>query len=230
MALTAATRIVHGTCHHDCPDSCGWTVDGRGRGRRQAPRPRRPPVQRRRAVPEGQPLPRSRVQPRPDPAPAAARRAEGRGRSSSRSRGTTRWPRSPTRLHAVIDARGPEAILPYSDAGNQSLLSMMGMDGRFFHALGASRVDPGDLRADRRPRRADDERQRPRPRPARAAPQQADPDLGLQHPPHQPPPLADDRGRARRRRQGRRDRSDPHAHRRGRRRVRAAAARAPTSP
>jgi anaerobic selenocysteine-containing dehydrogenase len=26
------TRIVHGTCHHDCPDSCGWqvTVDGTG--------------------------------------------------------------------------------------------------------------------------------------------------------------------------------------------------------
>src|SRR4026207_1405384 len=19
-------RTVHGTCHHDCPDSCGWTV------------------------------------------------------------------------------------------------------------------------------------------------------------------------------------------------------------
>jgi len=21
-----ATRTVNGTCHHDCPDSCGWTV------------------------------------------------------------------------------------------------------------------------------------------------------------------------------------------------------------
>ena len=20
------TATVHGTCHHDCPDSCGWTV------------------------------------------------------------------------------------------------------------------------------------------------------------------------------------------------------------
>ena len=87
---------IHGTCHHDCPDSCGWTVDRRGRGRGQAARARRPPVQRRRAVPEGQPLPRPRVQPRPDPAPAASRRAEGRRASSSRSRGTTRSPRSPT--------------------------------------------------------------------------------------------------------------------------------------
>ena len=27
-----STRTVNGTCHHDCPDSCGWTVtveDGR---------------------------------------------------------------------------------------------------------------------------------------------------------------------------------------------------------
>ncbi|MFZ9015712.1 MAG: molybdopterin oxidoreductase family protein, partial [Ilumatobacteraceae bacterium] len=22
----ATTTTVHGTCHHDCPDSCGWTV------------------------------------------------------------------------------------------------------------------------------------------------------------------------------------------------------------
>ncbi|MET0461486.1 MAG: molybdopterin-dependent oxidoreductase, partial [Ilumatobacteraceae bacterium] len=44
------------------------------------------------------------------------------------------------RFHAVIERHGPEAILPYSDAGNQSLLSMMGMDGRFFHHLGASRL------------------------------------------------------------------------------------------
>jgi anaerobic selenocysteine-containing dehydrogenase len=44
------------------------------------------------------------------------------------------------RLHEVIAGRGPEAILPFSDAGNQSLLSVMGLDGRFFHALGASRL------------------------------------------------------------------------------------------
>ena len=27
-----ATRTVNGSCHHDCPDTCGWTVtveDGR---------------------------------------------------------------------------------------------------------------------------------------------------------------------------------------------------------
>ncbi|MGI9051678.1 MAG: molybdopterin-containing oxidoreductase family protein, partial [Ilumatobacteraceae bacterium] len=46
-----------------------------------------------------------------------------------------------TRLRAVIDDHGAEAILPFSDAGNQSLLAIMGMDGRFFHHLGASLLD-----------------------------------------------------------------------------------------
>jgi len=43
-------------------------------------------------------------------------------------------------LHRVIDAYGAEAVVPFSDAGNQSLLSVMGLDGRFFQHLGASRL------------------------------------------------------------------------------------------
>ena len=31
-------------------------------------------------------------------------------------------------------------MLPYSSAGNQSLLSLIGLDGRFFHHMGATRV------------------------------------------------------------------------------------------
>ena len=45
------------------------------------------------------------------------------------------------RLHGVIAAHGPEAVLPFSDAGNQSLLSMMGLSGRFFGHMGASLID-----------------------------------------------------------------------------------------
>jgi anaerobic selenocysteine-containing dehydrogenase len=44
------------------------------------------------------------------------------------------------RFRAVIAAHGPEAILPYSYAGNMGLLSYGSMDRRFFHALGASRL------------------------------------------------------------------------------------------
>jgi anaerobic selenocysteine-containing dehydrogenase len=43
-----------------------------------------------------------------------------------------------TRFRGVIAAHGPEAILPYSYAGNMGLLSYASMDRRFFHALGAS--------------------------------------------------------------------------------------------
>jgi anaerobic selenocysteine-containing dehydrogenase len=45
------------------------------------------------------------------------------------------------RLHDVIDTHGAEAVLPFSDAGNQSLLSMMGLSARFFGVMGASRID-----------------------------------------------------------------------------------------
>ena len=36
---------------------------------------------------------------------------------------------------------GPEAILPYSYAGTMGYLNGSGMDRRFFHRLGASRLD-----------------------------------------------------------------------------------------
>ncbi len=45
------------------------------------------------------------------------------------------------RLRAVAAAHGPQAILPYSYAGNMGLLSYGSMDRRFFHALGASLLD-----------------------------------------------------------------------------------------
>src|ERR1700728_4022849 len=45
------------------------------------------------------------------------------------------------RLRDVADAHGPEAILPYSYAGTMGLLNGGGMDRRFFHRLGASRLD-----------------------------------------------------------------------------------------
>jgi len=46
-----------------------------------------------------------------------------------------------SRFREVIGRHGPQAILPYSYAGNMGLLSYGSMDRRFFHALGASRLD-----------------------------------------------------------------------------------------
>lgn len=45
------------------------------------------------------------------------------------------------RLQEIANIDGPEAILPYSYAGTMGLLNGSGMDRRFFHRLGASRLD-----------------------------------------------------------------------------------------
>src|SRR5262249_48518490 len=45
------------------------------------------------------------------------------------------------RLSAVAAEFGPESVLPYSYAGTMGLLNGAGMDRRFFHRLGASRLD-----------------------------------------------------------------------------------------
>lgn len=47
---------------------------------------------------------------------------------------TSRW-------KELIHMDGPDSILPYSFYGNMGLLSAEGMDRRFFHRLGASRLD-----------------------------------------------------------------------------------------
>ena len=46
-----------------------------------------------------------------------------------------------SRFRAVIDVHGPQAILPYSYAGNMGLLSYGSMDRRFFGALGATLLE-----------------------------------------------------------------------------------------
>ncbi len=45
------------------------------------------------------------------------------------------------RLQAIAAQFGPESVLPYSYAGTMGLLNGSGMDRRFFHRLGASRLD-----------------------------------------------------------------------------------------
>jgi anaerobic selenocysteine-containing dehydrogenase len=44
-------------------------------------------------------------------------------------------------LEGAVEKHGPESILPYSYAGTMGLLQGSGMDRRFFHRLGASRLN-----------------------------------------------------------------------------------------
>jgi anaerobic selenocysteine-containing dehydrogenase len=139
-----ATSTVHGTCHHDCPDSCGWTVTV---DHETGPAP---VAVRLRGNPEhpysaGELCPKvNRFLDRvysPDRLRHPLRRVgpKGEGRFERIT-----WDDALTeiasRLHAVITEYGGEAVLPYSDAGNQSVLAMMGLSGRFFGHMGASNL------------------------------------------------------------------------------------------
>ncbi len=150
-AAEGVRRTIHGTCHHDCPDSCGWTVtvdhpatdgaDGAGPA---------PVAVKLRGNPDhpysaGELCPKvNRFLDRvysPDRVLHPLRRSgpKGSGRFEPIS-----WDEAlaeiATRLRDVIDTHGAEAVLPFSDAGNQSLLAVMGLSGRFFGHLGASRL------------------------------------------------------------------------------------------
>lgn len=134
-----STGVVNGTCHHDCPDSCGWQVtvtDGvavKLRGNKDHP------------YSQGELCPKvNRFLDRvysPDRILTPLRRTGPKGSGQyepiSCDDGLAIVAGN---LHRVIDTYGAEAVYPYSSAGNQSLLSLMGLDGRFFHHMGASRV------------------------------------------------------------------------------------------
>ncbi|MGB0112198.1 MAG: molybdopterin-dependent oxidoreductase [Ilumatobacteraceae bacterium] len=134
-----ATQTVNGTCHHDCPDSCGWTVtvdDGvavKLRGNPEHPYSAGelcPKVNRfvdRVYDPNRLLYPLRRVGPK----------GSGEFERVSWDDALTEIG---TRLRAIIDEHGAESVLPFSDAGNQSLLSMMGLSGRFFGHMGASNL------------------------------------------------------------------------------------------
>lgn len=135
----AATRTVRAACPHDCPDTCALrvTVEG-GRAVRVQGDPDHPPTAgvlctkvsrytERTYHPERLLHPRKRV----------GRKGEGRFERIS-------WDEAlatvASRLKAVA-ARDPQAIVPYSYAGTMGLLQGEAMAGRFFHRLGASRLD-----------------------------------------------------------------------------------------
>lgn len=133
-------HVVRGACPHDCPDTCATLVtveDGRAveiRGN-----PDHPPTQGVLCTKVARYLERTYS---PDRLLHPMRRIGAKGEGRFERIG---WDEAleliATRLHDIAVRHGPEAILPYSYAGNMGLLQYMSMDRRFFHALGASRLD-----------------------------------------------------------------------------------------
>ena len=136
-----ALRTVLGTCHHDCPDTCGWvaTVDDEtGRAVKLRGNPAHP-------YSRGELCPKvNRFLDRvysPDriltPLVRVGPKGEGRGFEPAT------WERAlaltAERLLAVRAEYGGEAIWPYGSAGTQGLVQMSSLDRRLFAKLGSTR-------------------------------------------------------------------------------------------
>ena len=101
------------------------------------------------------------------------------------------------RLAAMPQEYGPESILPYSYGGTMGLLNGAGMDRRFFHRLGASRLDRTICSARRGGAGCRRRERLPLLDRARAVPRrQADHRVGRKHSRNQRSPVAFHRGGA----------------------------------
>ena len=134
----AETR--HSVCALDCPDTCSLLLNvHQGQGSRLRGDPEHPVTRGFLCGKVARYLDR---QYSPDRLLYPMRRtaAKGAGRFSRIS-----WDDAlseiATRLESIGREFGPESILPYSYAGTMGMLQGAGMDRRFFHRLGASRLD-----------------------------------------------------------------------------------------
>src|ERR1039457_2105063 len=138
-------EIRHSVCALDCPDACAVlvtidaTIDGGGKATRLRGDPAHPVTRGFLCGKVARYLEREYA-PSRLLYPLRRTGAKGEGRFAR-----VTWDEAldeiAARLKAIAAEFGPEAILPYSYAGTMGLLNGSGMDRRFFHCLGASRLD-----------------------------------------------------------------------------------------
>ncbi len=139
MAASTASLKVLGTCHHDCPDSCGWVVTvEEGAAVRLRGNPDHP-------YSRGELCPKvNRFLDRVHSPDRLLRPLVRRGAKGSGEFEPVSWDEAlglvADRVAQVVDKHGGEAILPWWDAGTQGLLQMSSLDRRFFARLGATRL------------------------------------------------------------------------------------------
>jgi anaerobic selenocysteine-containing dehydrogenase len=149
-SAAAPFRIVHTVCSHDCPDSCAVlvTVNEEGRAVKVEGDPSQPVTQGFLCGKVAKYLDRVYS---PERILYPLRRKAGVAKLPMR-RGhehevfeRVSWDEAlgaiAARLQRVSDQYGSESILPYSYAGTIGQLGYGSMDRRFFHRLGASRLD-----------------------------------------------------------------------------------------
>lgn len=133
--------IVRGACPHDCPDTCAMLVTvENGRALRVAGDPEHPFTNGFLCAKVNRYVERTY---HPDRVLYPMRRAgpKGRGRFER-----VTWDEALTdiaaRLTDIADSTdGAQAILPYSYAGTMGMLQGSSIDRRFFHTIGASKLD-----------------------------------------------------------------------------------------
>ncbi|HEX4651050.1 MAG TPA: molybdopterin-dependent oxidoreductase [Granulicella sp.] len=155
MSRAVATRVVHGVCSHDCPDSCGVlvtiateTATGVDRAVKIQGDPAHPVTRGflcgkvakylDRVYSPGRllyPMRRRAGVPKGPAEPGQEDRAFER----------ISWDEAleliAARLTKIAAEFGPESVLPYSYAGTIGQLGYGSMDRRFFYRLGASQLD-----------------------------------------------------------------------------------------
>ncbi len=138
-------RVVHAACPHDCPDACGVliTVED-GRAIRIQGDPKHPVTRGFLCAKVAKYLDRVYS---PDRVlhPLRRRAPKGEGHKDFRDFERIGWDEAldeiARRFRRIADEFGAEAILPYSYGGTLGVLNGGSMDRRFFHRLGASRLD-----------------------------------------------------------------------------------------
>jgi anaerobic selenocysteine-containing dehydrogenase len=133
-------EVRHSVCALDCPDCCSLLINVEdGKGSHLRGNPEHPVTRGFLCGKVARYLDREYS---PDRLLYPQKRAGGKGEGKFQR---ISWDEAldtiATRLQKVSDDFGPEAILPYSYAGTMGFLNGGGMDRRFFHRLGASRLD-----------------------------------------------------------------------------------------
>ncbi|MBN8494415.1 MAG: molybdopterin-dependent oxidoreductase, partial [Burkholderiales bacterium] len=139
MPATDQPRIVRGACPHDCPDTCALRVTVQGtQVLRVQGDPEHPPTHGALCTKVSRYAERTD---HPDRVLTPLKRVGPKGAGQFVPVG---WDEALADIAArlkAIAARDPQAVLPYSYAGTMGLLQGESMAGRFFHQLGASRLD-----------------------------------------------------------------------------------------
>jgi|SRR5579883_705457 len=136
--------VVRGACPHDCPDTCATLVTvADGRATRIAGDADHPVTQGFLCAKVNRYLERTYHR---DRLTRPLRRVGPKGATGPGQFEPVSWDEALREIAARLDAvrrspAGPQAILPYSYAGTMGLVQAGSMDRRFFHLLGASKLD-----------------------------------------------------------------------------------------